>query len=160
MALLFPLFSLFWALCNIAYFALIYCIQRHGCPRSRFCNDAGCGKSQTRRTIGRVERVWGLGGGAPDQFDPKFETSRFEIWAYYAYYIGDNGLTLFNFAPTAFQNLLYQAAGDSTTLLFMGQQRTINSIVLLSNGISFAIQIVLFLIIGSYAGKDKSMNRQ
>ena len=97
---------------------------------------------------------------APDQFDPKFETSRFEIWAYYAYYIGDNGLTLFNFAPTAFQNLLYQAAGDSTTLLFMGQQRTVNSIVLLSNGISFAIQIVLFLIIGSYAGKDKSMNRQ
>ena len=92
---------------------------------------------------------------APDQFDPKFETSRFEIWAYYAYYIGDNGLTLFNFAPTAFQNLLYQAAGDSTTLLFMGQQRTINSIVLLSNGISFAIQIVIFLIIGSYAGKDE-----
>ena len=97
---------------------------------------------------------------APDQFDPKFETSRFEIWAYYAYYIGDNGLTLFNFAPTAFQNLLYQAAGDSTTLLFMGQQRTINSIVLLSNGISFAIQIVLFLIIGSYAGKDQFMNHE
>ena len=95
---------------------------------------------------------------APDQFDPKFETSRFEIWAYYAYYIGDNGLTLFNFAPTAFQNLLYQAAGDSTTLLFMGQQRTINSIVLLSNGISFAIQIVIFLIIGSYAGKDEVFN--
>lgn len=89
---------------------------------------------------------------APDQFDPSYETSRWEIWAYYAYYIGNNGLTLFNFAPTAFQNLLYQAAGDSTTLLFMGSQRTINSIVLLSNGISFAIQIVLFLILGSYAG--------
>jgi hypothetical protein len=89
---------------------------------------------------------------APDQFDPKYETTRWEIWAYYSYYIGDNGLTLFNFAPTAFQNLLYQAAGNSPTLLFLGQQRTINSIVLLSNGISFAIQIVLFLIIGSYAG--------
>ena len=25
---------------------------------------------------------------APDQFDPKWETSRYEIWAYYAYYIG------------------------------------------------------------------------
>ena len=23
---------------------------------------------------------------APDQFDPKWETSRWEIWAYYAYY--------------------------------------------------------------------------
>ena len=91
---------------------------------------------------------------APDQFDPQYETSKWEIWAYYAYYIGNNGLTLFNFAPTAFQNLLYQAAGDSETLLFLGSQKTINSIVLLSNGISFAIQIVLFLIIGSYAGME------
>lgn len=91
---------------------------------------------------------------APDQFDPRFETGRWEIWAYYAYYIGNNGLTLFNFAPTAFQNLLYQAAGDATTLRFAGRERTINSIVLLANGISFAIQIVLFLIIGSYAGRS------
>ena len=89
---------------------------------------------------------------APDQFDPNFETSRWEIWAYYAYYIGNNGLTLFNFAPTAFQNLLSEAAGDAGTLRFAGVNRTINSIVLVSNGISFAIQIVLFLIIGSYAG--------
>ncbi|MCJ1413092.1 hypothetical protein MMC19_007194 [Ptychographa xylographoides] len=93
---------------------------------------------------------------APDQFDPKYETTRWEIWSYYSYYIGNNGLTLFNFAPTAFQNLLYQAAGDSETLLFLGSQRTINSIVLLSNGISFAIQIVLFLIIGSYADFGRS----
>ena len=90
---------------------------------------------------------------APDQFDPKYETSKWEIWAYYAYYIGNNGLTLFNFAPTAFQNLLDQAAGDAGTLHFAGRDRTINSIVLLSNGISFAIQVVLFLIIGSYAGE-------
>ncbi|MCJ1484878.1 hypothetical protein MMC06_005051 [Schaereria dolodes] len=88
---------------------------------------------------------------APDQFDPRYETSRWEIWAYYAYYIGNNGLTLFNFAPTAFQNLLYQAAGDAEILKFAGKDRTINSIVLLANGISFAIQIVIFLIIGSYA---------
>ena len=65
--------------------------------------------------------------------------------------VGNNGLTLFNFAPTAFQNLLSQAAGDSLTLPFAGADRTINSIVLLSNGISFAIQIVLFLLLGSYA---------
>ena len=89
---------------------------------------------------------------APDQFDPRYETSRREIWAYYLYYVGNNGLTLFNFAPTAFQNLLYQAAGDSEVLHFVGSDRTINSIVLLANGISFAIQVVLFLIIGSYAG--------
>jgi hypothetical protein len=58
---------------------------------------------------------------APDQFDPKWETDKWEIWSYYSYYIGNNGLTLFNFAPTAFQNLLYQAAGDETTLRFAGR---------------------------------------
>lgn len=91
---------------------------------------------------------------APDQFNPAYESSRWEIYAYYAYYIGNNGLTLFNFAPTAFQNLLSQAAGESEILFFAGRNRTINSIVLLSNGISFAIQVVLFLIIGSYAGMN------
>lgn len=69
----------------------------------------------------------------------------------YRYYVGDNGLTLFNFGPTAFQNLMYQAAGESETLKFLGRDRTINSIVLLSNGISFAIQVVVFLILGAFA---------
>ena len=58
---------------------------------------------------------------------------------------------MFNFAPTAFQNLLSQAGGDSGYLYFAGRNRTVNSIVLLSNGISFALQCVLFLILGSYA---------
>ncbi|KAH1641209.1 hypothetical protein KXX16_003596 [Aspergillus fumigatus] len=88
---------------------------------------------------------------APDVFDEKYGTTKWEIWAYYAYYIGNNGLSLFNFAPTAFQNLLYQAAGDQGTLPFAGRQRSINSIVLLSNGISFATQVVVFLVIGSFA---------
>lgn len=59
-----------------------------------------------------------------------------------------NGL---DFAPTAFQNLLYQAAGDEELLLFAGKPRSIESIVLLCNGISFAIQVVVFLVIGSFA---------
>lgn len=93
---------------------------------------------------------------APDQFDERYETSKWEIWAYYSYYIGNNGLTLFNFAPTAAQNLLYQQAEavggiDNEILYFAGTKRTINSIILLCNGISFAIQIVIFLILGSYA---------
>ncbi|KAJ5921940.1 hypothetical protein N7516_009643 [Penicillium verrucosum] len=88
---------------------------------------------------------------APDQFDERYRTTRMEIWAYYAYYIGNNGLSLFNFAPTAFQNLLYQAAPSDGLLDFIGRPRTVNSIVLLSNGISFAIQVVVFLVIGSFA---------
>jgi len=27
---------------------------------------------------------------APDQFDEKYETGRYELWAYYSYYIGNN----------------------------------------------------------------------
>lgn len=97
---------------------------------------------------------------APDQHDPKYETTRWEIWAYYAYYVGNNGLSLFNFAPTAYQNLLDEAAGESGKLMFAGKIRTISSIVLLSNGISFAIQIVVFLVIGSYAGSSRNPSTQ
>ncbi|KAG5986391.1 hypothetical protein E4U54_005448 [Claviceps lovelessii] len=78
-------------------------------------------------------------------------TSKWEIWSWYMYYVGANGLALFNFGPTAFQNLLSQAAGESKLLHFAGRERDVNSIVLLCNGISFAIQGALFLIIGSYA---------
>ncbi|CAK1360005.1 unnamed protein product [Cercospora beticola] len=93
---------------------------------------------------------------APDQHDLRYETSRNEIWAYYSYYIGNNGLTLFNFAPTAAQNLLSQHAEaiggpDNDIVSFAGSRRTINSVILLCNGISFAIQIVIFLILGAYA---------
>lgn len=78
-------------------------------------------------------------------------TTRTEIWSYYAYYVGANGLSLFNFGPTAFQNLLAQAAPESGLLLFAGRERDVVSIVLLANGISFACQAVLFLCIGAYA---------
>ncbi|KAL9468576.1 hypothetical protein ACSS6W_010270 [Trichoderma asperelloides] len=78
-------------------------------------------------------------------------TTKWEIWTWYAYYIGANGLSLFNFGPTAFQNLLSQAAPESGLLEFAGRDRDVNSIVLLANGISFALQAALFLIIGAYA---------
>ena len=70
--------------------------------------------------------------------------------------INSQGLHLFNFAPTASQNLLSQHAiavggPDNTTVFFAGSNRTTNSIILLCNGISFAIQIAVLLIIGAYA---------
>ncbi|GAB5591281.1 hypothetical protein Unana1_06181 [Umbelopsis nana] len=54
--------------------------------------------------------------------DTRFVTTRKELWAYYSYYVGNNG-----------------------------QVRDINSIVLLCNGISFALQAGMFLLIGSFA---------
>ncbi|KAI0465570.1 autophagy protein [Xylaria cf. heliscus] len=88
---------------------------------------------------------------APDQFDERYRTTQKEIYAYYCYYIGCSGLSLFSFAPSAFQNLLNQAAGSEGFLPFVGRLRSVDSIVLLSTGISFAIQTVFFLAIGSFA---------
>ncbi|KAL1987314.1 hypothetical protein VTN96DRAFT_4342 [Rasamsonia emersonii] len=114
-------------------------------------HDATVKNDQTVRLDAKDIEDKSAAAAVPDQFHDKYLTSKWEIWAYYAYYIGNNGLTLFNFAPTAFQNLLSEAAGDASTLVFAGRSRSINSIVLLCNGISFAIQIVVFLVIGSFA---------
>lgn len=41
-------------------------------------------------------------------------TSQKELWSYYIYYIGNNGLSGFNFGPSQFQNLLFLAGYDPT----------------------------------------------
>ncbi|THU84193.1 MFS general substrate transporter [Dendrothele bispora CBS 962.96] len=99
-----------------------------------------------------------------NQESSKYTTSRVELWSYYLYYIGNNGLSGFNFGPSQFQNLLFLAGydpsappftvacGDGACVLpYLGRVRDINSIVLLTNGISFAIQAVLLLFIGAWA---------
>lgn len=100
--------------------------------------------------------------------DNRYQTGRWELWAFYVYYIGNSGLGPFNFAPSQFQNLLYLQAsnlGNGTCgdtgqpdcrLFFAGSDRTVESIVLLCNGLSFAIQAVLFLVIGSFADYGKN----
>lgn len=96
---------------------------------------------------------------------PWTTTSRRELWCFYLYYIGNNGLSGFNFGPSQFQNLLYLAGYDPShppftapcgsdtacVLPYLGRIRNVNSIVLLTNGISFAIQAVLLLTIGGWA---------
>ncbi|KAB8339325.1 hypothetical protein FH972_022258 [Carpinus fangiana] len=137
-------------------------VERKGSLSASSSGNGGSGSKQGEfyDDVGEIREVE-ESPVAPDQFDERFETSRNELWAYYAiidtndhpsYYIGNNGLTLFNFAPTQFQNLMSQAADPVTGLLpFAGSMRSINSIILLCNGISFAIQVVVFLVLGSYA---------
>nr|GAT54597.1 predicted protein [Mycena chlorophos] len=99
-----------------------------------------------------------------DDDSARWTTTRRELWAYYLYYIGNNGLSGFNFGPSQFQNLLYLAGYDPTqppfsapcgdngcVLPYLGRVRDINSIVLMTNGISFALQAVLLLVIGAWA---------
>ncbi|KAJ6561993.1 autophagy-related protein 22-like protein [Mycena capillaripes] len=94
----------------------------------------------------------------------RWTTTRLELWSYYLYYVGNSGLSGFNFGPSQFQNLLFLAGYDPTqppftapcgdngcVLPYLGRVRDINSIVLMTNGISFAIQAVLLLIIGAWA---------
>lgn len=104
-----------------------------------------------------------LSGKSPS--NPNWTTTRRELWCFYLYYIGNNGLSGFNFGPSQFQNLLYLAgydpeqppftatcgSGTGCVLPYLGRVRDINSIVLLTNGISFAIQAVLLLMIGAWA---------
>lgn len=44
-----------------------------------------------------------------------------------------------------------QAAGEGGQLLFGGCMHSVNSLVLIGNGIAFAIQVVLLLVLGSFA---------
>ncbi|KAF7312596.1 Autophagy-related protein [Mycena indigotica] len=99
-----------------------------------------------------------------DTVPAQWTTTRRELWSYYLYYVGNNGLSGFNFGPSQFQNLLFLAGYDPTqpaftapcgdngcVLPYLGRVRDINSIVLMTNGISFALQAVLLLIIGAWA---------
>jgi hypothetical protein len=56
----------------------------------------------------------------PDQFGPNGKLINWNL-ELLSYYIGNNRSTLFNFAPTAFQNLLHHAAGDGFILRFSGK---------------------------------------
>lgn len=52
-----------------------------------------------------------------DQTDAKINqsewtTTRKELFSYYLYYIGNNGLSGFNYGPSQFQNLLFLAGYD------------------------------------------------
>lgn len=49
----------------------------------------------------------------PDEdHSASFITSKLELWSFYLYYVGNNGLSGFNFGPSQFQNLLFLAGYD------------------------------------------------
>lgn len=92
-------------------------------------------------------------------------TTRWELLCYYLYYFGNTGIGPWNYAPTQLQNILFQAGFDpdvmpygqvacdagSCYLKFAGVDKPIASVVLDISGISFAVQVVVSLIIGAYA---------
>lgn len=61
--------------------------------------DAVRGDSAVRKPDGSV--VEDVKPVAPDQFDEKYETGKYELWAYYSYYIGNNVGWCANATPPA-----------------------------------------------------------
>ncbi|ESK95364.1 autophagy protein [Moniliophthora roreri MCA 2997] len=125
--------------------------------------DEGNGKDNSK--VAETTQGPPLPGTGEEELETsKWTTTRPELWSYYLYYVGNNGLSGFNFGPSQFQNLLFLAGydpsgppfsipcGDAGCVLpYLGKVRDVNSIVLLTNGISFAIQAVLLLMIGAWA---------
>ncbi|KAF8512989.1 autophagy-related protein 22-like protein [Gautieria morchelliformis] len=93
--------------------------------------------------------------------------TRKELWAYYMYYNGDNGVGPLGYCMTIFQSLATAAGFDarlgpgnpctvttssSMCLLPWGSgTKSVSSVVLVANGVSFAVMTALFTTIGSAA---------
>ncbi|KAH9998864.1 vacuole effluxer Atg22 like-domain-containing protein [Russula compacta] len=75
----------------------------------------------------------------------EWTTTRKELWCFYLYFVGNNGIPGFLFGPSQFQNILYQAGydpsqppfvarcsrGTDCVLPYLGRVRNINSIAVL-----------------------------
>ncbi|KAJ6561545.1 autophagy-related protein 22-like protein [Mycena vulgaris] len=93
--------------------------------------------------------------------------TRKELWSYYLYYNGDNGVGPNGYSMTLFQSLAFAAGYDPVAgvgsscsadtasgqcvLPWAGGTKSVTSVVLVANGISFAIMTMIFTTIGSAA---------
>ncbi|EEB95854.1 hypothetical protein MPER_05112, partial [Moniliophthora perniciosa FA553] len=73
--------------------------------------DEGNGKDDSRLAETTQEPAV-PGTGEEELKTSKWTTTRSELWSYYLYYVGNNGLSGFNFGPSQFQNLLFLAGYD------------------------------------------------
>lgn len=93
-------------------------------------------------------------------------TTRKELWSYYLYYNGNNGVGPLSYSQTLFQSMLSAAgydpdnvnagAGSCTAISacvvpWRNGSRSVASIVLIANGLCFAIMTILFVSLGSSA---------
>ncbi|KAI9736358.1 MAG: hypothetical protein M1834_001244 [Cirrosporium novae-zelandiae] len=108
------------------------------------------------------DRQSAIPGGAP--------ATKKEVWAYYAYYAGNNGIGSFQYSNLLFQNLIYQAGFNPNAKplgsvscdvdpsapchVFWGggnKTKPYSSVVLIASGLTFVSQAVLFIGVGSLA---------
>ncbi|KAI0127319.1 autophagy-related protein 22-like protein [Xylariales sp. AK1849] len=91
-----------------------------------------------------------------------------ELYSYYAYYAGNNGIGSFQYSNLLFQNLIFQAAFNPNILplgsascdadplapchvFWNGGTKAYTSVILIGNGLTFLSQALLFIGVGSLA---------
>ncbi|KAL2222840.1 hypothetical protein M432DRAFT_23916 [Thermoascus aurantiacus ATCC 26904] len=113
-----------------------------------------------RQNLEEFERLFGVDEDAYEQ--PT--TTRKELWSYYLYYNGDNGVGPGSYSQALFQWALNNAGHqpgtnppkpctDSSACVvpWAGGTRSVSSVVLIANGLCFAFMTVLFVWLGSAA---------
>lgn len=121
---------------------------------------------QIRENLEQYEELFGVDEETYEQ--PT--TTRRELWSYYAYCNGDNGVGPGSYSQALFQQAVTAAGhnpainpiikGNCTTggcvLPWGNGTRSVSSIVLIANGICFAIMTLLFVTLGSLADYGSS----
>lgn len=92
--------------------------------------------------------------------------SKRELWSYYLYYNGNNGVGPMGYSFTLFQLLVTSAGHDprlgegsvcqadgsgQCVIKFWGSLKDVNSVVLIANGLAFAIMTLMFTTLGGAA---------
>ncbi|PYH77254.1 autophagy-related protein Atg22B2 [Aspergillus uvarum CBS 121591] len=114
---------------------------------------------QLSRSTAEIEHVF----GAEDTSEQPTTTRR-ELWSYYLYYNGDNGVGPGSYTQTLFQWALNGAGWQPGTnprkpctdnspcvVPWAGGTRSVSSVVLIANGLSFTFMTVTFVWLGSAA---------
>ena len=113
---------------------------------------------QIKENLERFEHLFGTDEDAFDQ--PT--TTRKELWSYYLYYNGDNGVGPGSYSQALFQSSLTRAghipgtnspcdANSECVVPWVGGTRAVSSVVLIANGLTFVFMTVLFVWLGSAA---------
>ncbi|RDW59791.1 autophagy-related protein [Coleophoma cylindrospora] len=111
-----------------------------------------------------LERYEQLFGADEDSFEQP-TTSRKELWSYYLYYNGDNGVGPGSYSQALFQSALTGAGWDPAisppqkgncssggcVVSWGSGTKAVSSVVLIANGLCFAIMTCIFVILGSAA---------
>ncbi|PSS10509.1 hypothetical protein M430DRAFT_108317 [Amorphotheca resinae ATCC 22711] len=119
---------------------------------------------KTKQIKENLEKYEQLFGADEDAF-VKPTTTRKELWSYYLYYNGDNGVGPGSYSQSLFQSALTAAGwdpavspiekgncGNAGCVVSWGSgTRSVSSVVLIANGICFAIMTVMFVGLGSAA---------